>query len=213
MSNKKPVMTVVIKEGNDFSLNGFCSLVANAVIWFVDEVESGYSQAKHEVALRNWELTGQKICVRTADEEQWWDFVMADGMTGRIDDVQFHVLPPMPSLDLPEFVRYCPDDNIHFVDDMDLEPKETAIRLPLLSVVLEKQKKVSPLEYANRAVSIAKINLDISKAVKSDYDEWARNNFAINVGIVNSLDIISPARIILGHQGQSKTDAIGLWID
>lgn len=213
MSNKKPVMTVVIKEGGKFSLNEFCSIVANAVVWFVDEVESGYSQAKHEVALRNWELTGQKICVRSASEEQWWSFLMADGMTERIDDVQFHVMPPMPTLELPEFVRYCPEDNISFVDDMDTAPKETGIRLPLLSVVMEKQKKVTPLEYANRAVSVAKINLEMSKAIKYGYDEWARNNFAVSVGIVDALDYILPAKIMIGHQGTSKTDAIGLWVD
>lgn len=213
MSNKKPVMTVVIKEGHKLSLNEFCSIVANAVIWFVDEVESGYTQAKHEVALKNWELTGQKICIRSASEDQWWNFLMADGMTERIDDIQFHVIPPMPALELPEFVRYCPEYTGDFVDDLDTIPKETGIRLPLLSVVMEKQKKVPALEYAHRAVSVAKINLEMSKAVKFGYDEWARNNFAINVGIVDSLDYISPAKIMIGHTGGSRTDAIGLWVD
>jgi hypothetical protein len=212
MSNKKPVLTVVIRDNHAFSAEEFCTAVATSVVWFVDEVNAGYNQSKHEVALRNWELTGRRIQVRLASEDQWWSFLLADGMSDRIGDMYFHVFPPMPANLLPDFIRYCPNDTFNPRDEFDLEPRETDIRLPLYSIVLEENPKVNLVDYATSAANLALTHLDLSMKKEEEYTQWSRNNFALNVGIVNQFDPIIEPDLMIEDKGIRKVNAMGLWV-
>lgn len=212
MSNKKPVLTIVIRDNHAFSAEEFCTAVATAAVWFVDEVNAGYSQSKHEVALRNWELTGRRIHVRLASEDQWWSFLLAEGMSDRIGDMYFHVFPPMPANLLPDFIRYCPDDSFSPKDEFDLDPRETDIRLPLYSIVLEKTSKVNLLDYATSATNVALMHLQDTMKKDESYLQWSKNNFALNVGIVEELDPLTEPDLLIEHKGPRKINAMGIWV-
>lgn len=212
MSTKKPVLTIIIKENKDFSAEEFCTAVATAVVWFVDEVDSGYSQSKHEVAVRNWELSGRRISIRLATDEQWWSFLMAEGMTDRMGDIYFHVYPPTQKALLPEFVRYCPEREFKPCDEFEVEPRETDIRLPLFSIILKRKPKMFLTDYALRAAEIALVYLDTAKKKGENYTEWSKSNFALNVGIVDELSPIVPPEIFLEGNARKSTDAMGLWV-
>lgn len=213
MSNKKPVLTVVIRDHREFSAEEFCTAVATAVLWFVDEVNTGYSHAKHEVALRNWELTGRRISIRLASEEQWWYFLMADGMTDRVGDIYFHVCPPMPTHELPDFIRYCPDDDFKPSDEFEIEPRQTDIRLPLFSIVLKENKKVGLTDYAKKAADTALVYLHEIMASKEGYDDWSKSNFALNVGIAPDLNPVSEPDLMMLERSPRKVSAMGLWVE
>jgi hypothetical protein len=212
MSNKKPVLTIIIRDHKDFSAEEFCTAVATAVVWFVDEVNAGYSHSKHEVALRNWELTGRRLSIRLATDDQWWSFLMADGMTDRIGDMYFHVFPPTPKTLLPDFVRYCPEREFKPSDEFDIEPRETDIKLPLFSIILKRNHKVGLTDYALKAADVALAYLDTAMKRETAYQEWSKNNFALNVGIVDELSPIEPPELILEERGAKSVDAMGLWV-
>lgn len=212
MSNKKPVLTVVVRDHKDFSAEEFCTAIATAVVWFVDEVNSGYTQSKHEVALRNWELTGRNISIRLASDEQWWSFLMADGMTDRVGDIYFHVYPPTSKTTLPDFVRYCPEREFKPCDEFEVEPRETDIRLPLFSIILKRHNKMVLTDYALRATDVALTYLDTAYKKGDAYTEWSKNNFALNVGIVDEFSPLTEPEIIIEDRQPKSIDAMGLWV-
>lgn len=212
MSNKKPVLTVVVRDHKDFSAEEFCTAIATAVVWFVDEVNSGYTQSKHEVALRNWELTGRNISIRLASDEQWWSFLMAEGMTDRIGDIYFHVFPPTPKTMLPDFVRYCPEREFRPCDEFEIEPRETDIKLPLFSIILKRKNKMVLTDYALRSAHTALAYLDTAYKKGDAYKEWSKNNFALNVGIVDEFSPLTDPEIVLEGRTPKSIDAMGLWV-
>lgn len=212
MSNKKPVLTIVVREHANYSAEEFCTAVATAVVWFVDEVNAGYSHAKHEVALRNWELTGRRISIRLASEDQWWSFLMAEGMTDRIGDLYFHVFPPTSKTLLPEFIRYCPEREFHPSDEFEIAPRETDIKLPLFSIILQKHPKAGLTDYALKASDVALTYLQHAMKKDETYSEWARNNFAINVGIVDDFAPLSKPELVMEGAGIKPIPAMGLWV-
>lgn len=212
MSNKKPVLTVIVRTHANYSAEEFCAAVATAVVWFVDEVNAGYAHSKHEVALRNWELTGRRISIRLADEEQWWSFLLAEGMTDRIGDLYFHIFPPTTKALLPDFIRYCPEREFKPSDEFEIAPRETDIQLPVLSVILKKNKKAGLTDYALRAAEVSLTYLYHSMKKDSSYESWSKNNFAINVGIVDEPAPVSPPEILLESNSPRSIEAMGLWI-
>lgn len=211
MVNKKPVMTIIIRDDEVLSLNDFCTVITTAIIKFIDEVDYGFPQAKHEIALRNWDFTGQRINVRQATDEQWWNFLLEDGYSGSIDHIRYHVIPPTDPNLLSENVRYCQDASFNIVEEFKVQPREREIAFPLLSILIEKKEKFRISEYLEQAKDVAITNMLLTKN-NMEYEKWARNDFALSVSIVDNMHYLIPPSVTL-EKRRGHINALGLWID
>lgn len=211
MTNNKPVLTIMVRNQDKVSLEDLCTVAATAMIWFIDEVENKYRHSKYETELKQWFNTGCHVTVRSANEEQWWQFLTMDGMTEKVCNSYVHVLPPKPPCEMNELVLSCSDKEFNLVDDMDIEPKEDETVFPLLSIILQRKDGLTTQDYLRRACKVALENHYLIFE-EPDAEPWSNSNFAINVGIVDLMEYFTPPRIALESKRAQGVDMLGLWI-